>query len=132
MMLADMCEWMWQYTFTRPALRNWCDLVWPRGYEPRSNVPLRDNENTSWKNGSPLGKSTVDPRVIATTRGWNVSPSCRMRAPRSGNGDAFGASWMKTMTLDSSDSGLGGALSTRRGAYAADGGAVETGTVIMT
>src|SRR6187549_6276 len=122
MMLADMCEWMWQYTFTRPALRNWCDLVWPRGYEPRSNVPLRDSENTSWKKGSPLGKSTVDLRVIATTRGTKVSRSWTMRARPAGSGETFGASWMKTTTLGSSDSARGGAISMRRGPYAPDGG----------
>src|SRR4029078_8962759 len=94
---------MWQYTFTSPAWRNWCAFFWPRGYDPRSNVALRDSENTSWKNGSPLGNSTVDPRVIATTRGTNVSLSWRMRAVVNGSGVTFGASWMKTMTLASSE-----------------------------
>src|SRR6187549_3983114 len=112
MMLADMCEWMWQYTFTRPALRNWCDLVWPRGYEPRSNVPLRESEKTSWKKGSPLGKATVEPRVIATTRGMKVSFAWRIWARVGGSVTALGASWMKTITLDTSEPARGAGFST--------------------
>ena len=53
-------------------------------------MPLRESEKTSWKNGSPLGKSTVDPRVMATTRGTKVSSSWTMRARVSGSGDDVG------------------------------------------
>jgi len=47
-------------------------------------------------------------------------------------GEAVGASWTKTMTLDSSEPALGAAFSTRRDPYAADGGAIATGTVMTT
>ena len=91
--------------------------------------PLRDSENTSWKKGSPLGKSTVDPRVMATTRGTKVSLLLEdARAAAAAAGDVLGASWMKTMTLDSSDSGLAARrLDPARRHTRRTGGAVDTG-----
>src|SRR3954468_792835 len=74
---ALMWEWMSQNTFTRPGLLKRCPRVSPRGYRPRLNAAVDDSENTLWKNGSALGKSTVDPFVIASTCGTNVSSSCR-------------------------------------------------------
>ena len=79
-----------------------------------------------------MGKSTVEPRVIATTRGEKASLSWRMRARVIGSVDPFGASRMKTMTLETSDPIRGAGFSTRRAPYAADGGAVATGTVMAT
>ena len=51
---------------------------------------------------------------MATTRGMKVSFSWRMRARVGGSVAALGASWMKTMTLDSSEPVRGAGFSTRR------------------
>ena len=42
---------------------------------PEIEDPPPESEKTLWKYGSAFGKSMVDPRVIATTRGSNAS-SC--------------------------------------------------------
>jgi len=44
--VADICEWIWQNTLTTPGLSNRSPRLFPLGKRPRSNVLVRDNENT--------------------------------------------------------------------------------------
>ena len=70
---------MWQNTFTMPALAN----VWLRVLRPRVAAEIEGARRSTarrrcGKYGSSFGKSTVDPLVIASTCGMNVSFSCRI------------------------------------------------------
>ena len=64
--VALMCEWMWQYTFTMPGLGELLAAALAARIAPRSNVAALESEKTLWKIGSSLGNSTVDPRVTAS------------------------------------------------------------------
>src|SRR3979411_3323280 len=99
MIVADISEWIWQNTFTNPAWLNVRSRVSPFRYRPRSKVAPRDSENTLWKYGSSLGNTTVDARVIATTRGTNASSRCAMGVRVTGTSDSTGGSLTKTTTL---------------------------------
>src|SRR5689334_1877490 len=74
----------------------------------------------------------VDPRVTATTRGTNVSPSCAIRALIAATPAVRGASCTKTTTLLISLVAGADTRSTRRVAYAADASGVATGAVRIT
>ena len=90
---------MWQYTFTRPGDVNLRTRESPRGKRPRSKLAERESEKTLWKYGSKFGNSTVEPVVIAITRGTNASSRCEIVARIAGGVSRFGASFMKTTTL---------------------------------
>ena len=78
-------------------------------------MALRDSEKTLWKNGSEFGKSMVEPRVIATTRGTKASSFCVMVACIVAGSPRRGASFRKTMTLLISDAFGCGRLTRRDG-----------------
>src|SRR6187431_1785890 len=110
-----------------PAFVNCLDLDCPSGYRPRSNDAAPDSENTLWKYGSKFGKSIVDPRVTATTRGANDSSCWRIWARETGSDPPKATPFRYSTTLR-----ISGAVGvawwvTPRGAYAL----VEMGTPRM-
>src|SRR4051812_22976813 len=96
---------MWQYTFTMPDFGSTRVRDWPLGYRPRSKLAAPDSEKTLWKYGSAFGKSIVDPRVTATTRGENDSCSWRTCACIAGRGPSIAIPFRYTTTLRISGAG---------------------------